>query len=158
MIANFQMGICVNEGEARRLFELADVVHGISRQLPPPSNLEPGICSPIEIHVMRCIHQYPGSAARVIAEVTRLPSSNFSRVLRSLEAKGLARRETDEQDARSVNLYLTDLATTNFMRMRDAWSKALDGIIDDPSLITIVNDTLRRIEKALIERRQQSAP
>lgn len=151
------MGIFVDEAQARRLFELADVVHGISRQLPPPSTLEPGICTPIEIHVMRCIHQNPGSAARTISDASRLPSSNFSRVLRSLEAKGLARRETDEQDARSVNLYLTDLAAKNFMRMRDAWSEALDGIVDDPAVIDTVNETLRRIEKALVERRQQSA-
>ena len=152
------MGICVDEGEARRLFELADVVHGISRQLPPPSNLVPGICSPIEIHVMRCIRQNPGSAARIVSEATRLPSSNFSRVLRGLEAKGLARREVDPNDARGVNLYLTDLAATNFVRMRDAWSEALDGIIEDPALIDTVSKTLRKIEKALIERRLQSAP
>lgn len=107
---------------------------------------------------MRCIHQNPGSAARVISEATRLPSSNFSRVLRGLEAKGLARREVDPNDARGVNLYLTDLAATNFVRMREAWSEALDGIIEDSALIDTVSETLRKIERALIERRQQSAP
>ncbi|SKA29322.1 MarR family winged helix-turn-helix transcriptional regulator [Consotaella salsifontis] len=146
----------MDEADARRLFDLADVVHGISRQLPPPSNLEPGICTPVEIHVMRCISKHPGKAARAISQASRLPSSNFSRAVRGLEAKGLVRRETNEADARSVDLHLTDMAARNFVRMRDAWSAALDGIVDDPSAMDEIIETLRRIEKALVERRQES--
>lgn len=143
----------MDEAKAQRLFELADLVHGISRQLPAPRSLEPGICTPIEIHVMRCISQNPGSAAHMISRASRLPSSNFARVLRGLEAKGLVQRRADDQDGRVVNLYLTDLAAQNFVRMRDAWSEALDGIIDDPSEIEAVNRILRRIEQALVDRR-----
>lgn len=142
----------MDEAEAQRLFELADLVHGISRQLPAPRSLEPGVCTPIEIHVMRCISQMPGSAASIVSRASRLPSSNFARVLRGLETKGLVKRKTNDQDGRVVNLYLTDLATHNFITMRDAWSKALGGIIDDPSEIEAVNKTLHLIEQALLSR------
>ncbi len=134
------------------LFELADLVHGISRQLPAPRSLEPGVCTPIEIHVMRCISQNPGSAAHVVSRASRLPSSNFARVLRGLEGKGLVQREADDHDGRVINLFLTDLAAKNFVRMRDAWSAALDGIIEDQSEIDRVVRILRRIEKELLDR------
>lgn len=142
----------MDKGMAQRLFEFADLVHGISRQLPAPRSLEPGVCTPIEIHVMRCISQNPGSPAHRISRASRLPSSNFARVLRGLETKGLIQRKTDDQDGRAVNLYLTDLAVQNFARMLDAWSDALDGTIDDPFELDGVNAILRRIEEGLLNR------
>ncbi|MBW9076386.1 winged helix-turn-helix transcriptional regulator [Rhizobium pusense] len=140
----------MDEARAQMLYELADLVHGISRQLPAPRSLEPGICTPIEIQVMRCIAKAPGSAANVISRASRLPSSNFARVLRGLEMKGLVRRKAGKPDGRVVNLYLTDLAIQNFSLMRDAWSEALDGIFEHPSEIESVNVILRRIEQALL--------
>ncbi len=142
----------IDEANAQRLFQLADLIHGISRQLPAPRSLEPGVCTPIEIHVMRRISQSPGSAAHAISRASRLPSSNFSRVLRGLETKGLIQRKADNQDGRVINLYLTDLAVQNFARMRDEWSSALDGIIEDPSELDAVNELLHRIEEGLLSR------
>ena len=136
------------------LVELADLIHGIGRQLRPPSDLEPGLCTPVEITVMRFINLNPGTSARAASTATLLPSSNFSRVVRGLEAKGLVRRESDARDARSVRLYPTSLAEKNLKRLRDAWSHSLEGIIEDPKTIKAINKTLRRIEAELIARRR----
>lgn len=112
------------------------------------------MCTPVETTVMRFINQNPGTSARAASAATLLPSSNFSRVVRGLEAKGLVRRESDARDARSVRLYPTSLAEENLKRLRDAWSRSLEGIIDDPRTIDTINTTLRRIETELIARRR----
>lgn len=105
---------------------------------------------------MRFINQNPGTTAGVASEATLLPSSNFSRVVRELEKKGLVRRESNASDARSVQLYPTAVAARNLKRMRDAWSQSLGGIVNDPKTIDSINKTLRLIEKELIERRRGS--
>lgn len=138
--------------QARRLFEFADLIHGIARQLRPPSDLEPGTCTPIEISVMRFIHRHPGSSARAASQATLLPTSNLSRVLRSLVGKGLIWREADTRDARVVRLYPTKVAARNFDRMRESWSQALEGIVDGPEALDAINTTLRRVETELMAR------
>ena len=146
----------MNEDDASRLFELGDLIHAVGRQIRPPGDLEPGPCTPVEIIVMRYINQNPGTSARAAAEATLLPSSNFSRVLRGLMTKGLVRREADLRDARGVRLYPTAVAYSNTKRMRDAWSRLLDGIVDDPATIGFLSTTLGHIEKELIARRKAS--
>jgi DNA-binding MarR family transcriptional regulator len=37
----------------------------------------------------------------------------------------------DEHDARRVRLYPTDKARENLRRLRDAWSRLLDGTVTD---------------------------
>ena len=147
----------MSDDEVSRLFELADLIHAISRQLRPPSDLEPGICTAVEINVMRFITKNPGTSASIASAATLLPSSNFSRILRGLEAKGLVQRRSDTRDARSVRLYPTTLAKKNFSRLRDAWSRSLEGIVDDSATVDAINLTLRRIETELIARRRPSA-
>jgi DNA-binding MarR family transcriptional regulator len=120
------------------------------------------MCTPVESAVMRFIDRNPGSSARAASEATLLPSSNFSRALRGLEDKGLVRREVDARDARGVRLYPTERARENLRHLRDTWSRALEGIVDEPETIDLVNTTLRRIESELVARRRragdQSAP
>lgn len=140
---------------ASRLSELADLIHGVSRQLPAPSDLEPGVCTPVEITVMRYIVHHPGTSARKAAEATLLPSSNFSRIVRGLEAKGLVRREADPRDARGVLLHSTELAERNFERLQQVWSASLQGTIEDTALLDTLNEALRGIEAKLIARRQK---
>ena len=84
-----------------------------------------------------------------------LPSSNLSRVLRSLEKKGLVRREADTRDARRVLLYPTALAQQNFGQLREVWTGLLGGIVDEPDAIDMVNALLRRVEAALVARRRK---
>jgi DNA-binding MarR family transcriptional regulator len=75
--------------------------------------------------------------------------------LRGLEKKGLVRRVADKNDSRRVNLYPTDAAHENLARLRDIWSRLLDGIIDDPQTIDDLNSTLRHIETTLGARARQ---
>lgn len=105
---------------------------------------------------MRFIDRNPGSSARAASEATLLPSSNFGRALRGLEEKGLVRREVDARDARCARLYPTERARENLGHLRDAWSRALEGTVDDPDTIDLLNTTLRRIENELVARRRRA--
>jgi len=142
----------MSDVNAAGLHELADLIFAVGRQLRPPTDpaFEPR--TPIEISVMRFIHHNPGTSARAASEATLLPSSNFSRVLRGLEKRGLVDRVVDDSDARGVRLYPTEKARQNLQYLRDNWDRTLRGIIDDPATIEIVNATLRRIEDELIAR------
>ena len=146
----------MSEVEAAGLHELADLIVAVGRQLRPPTGPSFEPCTPIEISVMRFINHNPGTSARAASEATRLPTSNFSRVLRGLEKRGLVDRIVDERNARSVCLYPTEKARQNLQYLRDHWDKTLEGIIDDPAAIEVVNATLRRIEDELIARRRDT--
>lgn len=139
----------MTEERTDTLYELADLIHALARQLGAPADLRPGPCTPVEISVMRFISKNPGTSARAAANATRLPSSNFSRVIKSLISKGLLLRKADERDARSVRLYPTEMAEANMERMRAFWSQALEGTTADPATLDLVNMTLRRIESEL---------
>ena len=140
------------EEDAARRFELADLILAISRHVHASKAFAFDSWSPLESAVMRFIDRNPGTSASAAAEATQLISSNFSRALRSLEKKGLVRRDVDQNDARRVHLYPTELAHENLRLLRDVWGRLLDGIIDDPADIDRVNITLRRIEAELLAR------
>lgn len=144
--------------DASQLYEVADRILAIGRHLRAPANLEPGPCSPVEITVMRHVNQHPGATARAAADATLLPSSNLSRTLRSLEEKGLIRRETDERDTRSVRLYPTSIADQNIERLRKAWSEAIAGAFEDTETVKVVSAALQRIEAQLISQAANKSP
>ncbi|MEU1625637.1 MarR family winged helix-turn-helix transcriptional regulator [Streptomyces sp. NPDC020096] len=144
----------MSDVKAASLHELADLIVAVARQLRPPSDPSFEPCTPIEISVMRFINHNPGTSARAASEATLLPTSNFSRVLRGLEKRGLVDRVVDDRSARSVCLYPTEKARQNLQYLRDNWDKTLQGIVDDPATIDAVNATLRRIEEELIARRR----
>ncbi|WP_088623613.1 MarR family winged helix-turn-helix transcriptional regulator [Oceanicola sp. 22II-s10i] len=139
----------MHETRSDALFELADLVHAVARRLPAPVDLEPGPCTPIEINVMRIIGRNPGVSARRAADACGLPTSNFSRVLKALVAKGLVERRTDPNDARIAHLHATDMAMRNTARMRDAWTAVLGGAGLDRDTIVAVTTALRRIDAHL---------
>jgi DNA-binding MarR family transcriptional regulator len=145
----------VNDDDVSRLFDLADLILAVGRQIRPSHDLGAEMCTPLESAVMRFIDRNPGASAGEASAATLLPSSNFSRALRGLEAKGLVRRGVDGRDARCVRLYPTEQAQENLRRLREGWSQALDGIVDDPGAIDAVNITLRRIEAELVSRRRR---
>lgn len=101
---------------------------------------------------MRFIDRNPGAAAGEAGEAARMVSSNLSRALRSLEKRGLVRREADADDARRVRLFPTELARGNVALLRDLWSGMLDGLIEDPRDIEQAIATLRRLEAGLVEK------
>ena len=140
------------EEHASRLFELADLTLVISRHVHASKEFAFHSWTPAESTVMRYVDRNPGTSASAAAEAIQLMSSNFSRVLRGLERKGLVRRDIDRADTRRVRLYPSKLAHENLQLLRDVWGRLLGGIIDDPDDIDRVNATLRRIEAALIVR------
>jgi DNA-binding MarR family transcriptional regulator len=141
----------VDEEQTSRLFELADLILAIGRQIYASKEFAAESWTPMESAVMRFIDRNPGTSASAAAEATQLISSNFSRALRSLEKKDLVRRETDLDDARRVRLYPTERAHDNLRQLHDIWSRLLDGIAG-PEEIDAVNSTLRRIEAQLLAR------
>lgn len=146
----------MNDHDASRLCDLAELIIAVGRQIRPPSELDPEMCTAVESTVMRFISQHPGTSARAASDATLLASSNFSRVLRVLEKKGLVRRERDALDARTVHLYLTPLAHERLQHLRAAWSRTLEGTVDDPETINLINAVLRRIENELVTRRRRA--
>lgn len=147
----------MTQEQADKLYELAELIHAVARQLGVPADLKPEPCTPVEVSVMRFVGRNPGTSARAAARATLLPSSNFSRVLRGLMRKGLLLRKTDEKDARCVRLYPTATAKASMEHMRHAWSQALDGAITDPTTVELVNATLRRVESQLLSQSQTPA-
>jgi MarR family transcriptional regulator, temperature-dependent positive regulator of motility len=145
----------MDEEQRSRLFELADLILAISRHIHASKKFAFHSWTPLESAVMRFIDRNPGTSASAAAEATQLISSNFSRALRSLEKKGLVRRDISQQDSRRVHLYPTDLAHDNMQLLQDVWSRLLDGIFDDPGEIDRAIAALRRIETQLVARTRQ---
>ena len=104
----------MDEEQTSRLFELADLILAVGRQIYASKEFSAEFAgqswTPLESAVMRFIDRNPGASASAAAEATQMISSNFSRALRSLEKKGLVRREADQDDTRRVRLYPTELA------------------------------------------------
>jgi DNA-binding MarR family transcriptional regulator len=147
----------MDEEQASRLFELADLILAVGRQIHASkefasTEFEAEAWTPLESAVMRFIDRNPGTSASAAAEATQLISSNFSRALRGLEKKGLVRREADPHDGRRSHLYPTARAQENLRQLRALWSGLLDGIVPDPREVDAVTSTLRRIETHLAER------
>ena len=141
----------MDEETEATLFELADLVMALSRQLQArkdPQMHGGTFWTPLEVAVMRFIDRNPGTTIGAAAEATQLISSNFSRALRGLEGKGLIRRERDLGDARRQHLYPTELAQDNLRRLRTTWSEFLAGAVDpDAARDAVV--LLRGVETAL---------
>jgi len=142
----------VDEEQESRLFELADLILALGRQIHAAKEFGAESWTPLESAVMRFIDRNPGTSASAAAEATQLISSNFSRALRGLEKKGLVRRDVDEHDGRRVRLYPTDRAQDNLRQLRAVWSRLLVEIVPDPDEVEAVNSTLRRIETHLVAR------
>jgi DNA-binding MarR family transcriptional regulator len=143
----------VDEDQKSRLFELADLISAVARQVhAAKEGMTETRWSALDIAVMRYIDRNPGTSARAAAEATQQISSNFSRALRGLESKGLVHREADHEDARRVRLYPTARAQANLRQLHDIWSDLLDGVISDEAEIDSMITTLRHIETALAEK------
>jgi len=146
-----------DEAQRSSLFELADLILAISRYVHASKGFASHGWTPIESAVMRFVDRNPGTTASAAAEATQLISSNFSRALRTLEKKGLVRRDVDQEDARRVLLYPTDSAHENLRLLHELWTGLLDGIIDDPDDIDRVNAVLKRLESGLVARARGEA-
>ncbi|MGG7308568.1 MarR family winged helix-turn-helix transcriptional regulator [Curtobacterium sp. AB451] len=131
------------------LAELADVVLRISREIDPNGarSLDIVPLTGTEALVMRWIDRNPGSTPSAVAEATALKRSNLSVAVGSLVAKGMVERRPDPDDARTVQLYSTELAAGSIERLHAHWAgmlrQALGG--DDEGVATTFA-TLTRID------------
>jgi DNA-binding MarR family transcriptional regulator len=146
----------VNDDSAR-LADFAELILAVGRLIQLLGDESIGTGTPIEISVLRFINRHPGTSARAASEATLLPSSNFSRVLRGLEERGLVTRNADANDARRASLYPTALARETRRRLGEEWHRLLQGIEDDPAKIDELISTLQCIEGELISRRQRES-
>ena len=137
------------------LSDFAELILAVGRLIQLPGEQSAAACTPIESSVLRFISRNPGTSARAASEATLLTSSNFSRVLRDLEARGLLSRRADANDARRVSLYPTARARQSRRRLGEQWYRLLRGIEDDPAKIDHLIVTLKRIESELVERRRR---
>lgn len=140
------------EEHTAKLFELADLILAIGRHIEASKEAEAGSGTPLQGAVMRYIDRRPGTTAGEAGEATQLISSNFSRAIGGLEGAGLVRREVDQHDARRVRLYPTEKAQENLKRLRETWSRLLEGTVTDPVEIDAAIATLRHIETLLVAR------
>jgi DNA-binding MarR family transcriptional regulator len=138
--------------DAARLSDLAELILAVGRLIQLLGDQSIGTGTPIEISVLRFINRNPGATARAAAEATLLASSNFARVLRGLEERGLVSRKADANDARRVSLYPTALASETRRRLGEDWYRLLRGIEGDPAKVDHLIATLRRLESELVSR------
>ncbi len=142
----------MTDDKTSRLFNFADLILAVGRQIRLAEDRSINKCTPVETAVLRFITRNPGASARAASQATLLPSSNFSRVLRALEERGLVRREADARDARSVRLFPTPQAEEDLQHIRESWTRTLEGITVDPEVLDRVNATLQHIEDGLSAR------
>lgn len=65
------------------------------------------------------IHSEEGTAATKIAPLMGLEARSLTRLLKSMEEKGLIYREPDKQDKRSVRIFLTEAGKENKGKARE---------------------------------------
>jgi DNA-binding MarR family transcriptional regulator len=109
------------------LAELADVVLRISREVDPNGArvLDIVPLTGTEALVMRWVDRNPGSTPSAVAEATALKRSNLSVAVGSLVAKGMVERRPAPEDARTVQLFSTELAGQSIARLHAHWAELL---------------------------------
>ena len=91
------------------ILELRDFSRRLVRELGfMRATLADSDLAPSAVHAIIEIGAAPGITAKDLGNILRLDKSNTSRQLAKLEAGGLVRRMTANEDARSSELYLTD--------------------------------------------------
>jgi len=139
----------MDDDRVAQLFEFADLVLAVGRQLRAVQERSADTCTPVESMVMRAITRHPGVSARDAARATNLPSSNFSRHLRGLEQRGLVRREVSPHDARTVQLFPTERARSDLDDLARIWAEALSSSAMDVASVEALNNALQLIDERL---------
>lgn len=142
----------MEEKRSAQLFELADLILAVGRHINAAKEATAESGTPLEGAVMRFVDRHPGTTVSAAAEATQMISSNVSRAVRGLEQKGLVRRDADPRDARRVRLYPTRKAAENLQRLRDTWTRLLQGAVTDADEIDTLITALQHIETRLVTR------
>ena len=97
------------------------------------------------------IHSEEGTPATKIAPMMGLEARSLTRLLKSMEEKGLIYRETDKNDKRSVRILLTKEGRENKEKAKDTvlrFNEVVRKEIDDEKLDTFFN-VLRTINQII---------
>jgi DNA-binding MarR family transcriptional regulator len=126
--------------------ELIGVTAGIRRtvrrqvaQLIPAQPLPPA-----QVDLLLVVEGQPGIGVAAAARSLHLAGNSVSALVNSLATAGLLRRETNQNDRRAAQLYLTPKATSRLTRWRDARADFVGAALD-----RIGPDDRDRIERAL---------
>ncbi|MCD5351372.1 MarR family winged helix-turn-helix transcriptional regulator [Kineosporia mesophila] len=111
--------------------DLADLLFNVGRlvRARTPETDQAVPLNETERLVMRMVDLHPGSSPTEIAERARLQRTNVSGALRSLESKGMVRRQAT--GGRGVAVHPTELAARNLRLLRSGWSRQLGGVLGD---------------------------
>lgn len=105
------------------------------------------------------IHSEEGTPATKIGPMMGLETRSLTRLLKSMEEKGLIYRETDKNDRRSVLIFLTNAGKKNkekarntVLRFNDAVKEAIPG-----QKLSVFFEVIKEINK-MIERNEIYQP
>lgn len=120
--------------------DLVDLILKVGRTVHVAPSDDPDFLrlTQLEGLTMQYIDRHPGSSASELADAVSLRSSNASKALRDLEAKGMIRREADAHDKRAVRIWPTAHAERNLIRTRAHWARLLAGVGDAAALRTAI--------------------
>ena len=85
-------------------------------------------------HIVRVLCHHDGLKASELSHALDIRPSSLTDALDRLEASSLIRRARDEQDLRSIRIYLTDEAKAQFAvqaKARAAWEQKIDCCLND---------------------------
>lgn len=133
---------------AEQAADLADLILSIARRIQAKETHFTDVIrlSNLDSLVMRHIDRHPGSRPSTIASDLGIRSANMSAALRSLEAKGLIRRDPDPLDGRGVIVHPTSVAAENLRRLRTQWAEVMPPATPDldtlVAALTFLDETL----------------
>ena len=102
--------------------------------------------------VLAVLVQKNGSSITDLSEYAVVPHSSLSRLLSRMEADGYVRRQTDDQDARSVRVYTTAVGEVMYRRILpmaiDVREQSLAGLTkaQKNSLLGLMNHMLAQLQ------------
>jgi DNA-binding MarR family transcriptional regulator len=100
--------------------------------------------------VMRYLQANPLAPPNQIASAVGLQRSNLSTLLRSLETKGLVKRDTALDDRRGVMVRITERGAKNYVLVRREWAAAISkAAANDSSNLEAALSLLGNIEAGL---------
>ena len=145
-----------------RWAELADLALVISREIQYRGYTSPQArrLTQSEGMVMRYLQGDPDAAPSQIAAATGLQRTNLSAVLKALEKKGLVERHSGRtDDARGVQVHLTDAGRANYTTVRGEWGHTVRAAADgDTTNLDAAVTLLTTIRNGLTRMRPSGPP
>lgn len=101
------------------------------------------------------IHSDEGTPATKIGPLMGLETRSLTRLLKSMEEKGLIRRETDKNDKRSIRIYLTKAGAKNKEKAKETVLRFNEAVREQISTqkLSVFFEVVQGINK-MIERNQ----